>query len=57
VEVDIQCPYCGEATVVVVDEAGGRTIEDCTVCCRPIDVFTTVDADGQPHVAVGRQDA
>lgn len=43
--------------MIVVDEAGGRSVEDCTVCCRPIEVFATVDGDGQPQVEVGRQDA
>ena len=55
-EVEISCPYCGEPTVVSLDEGGGRSVEDCTVCCRPIDVSATVDGDGQPHVHVGRQD-
>ena len=55
-EVEICCPYCGEPTVVDVDEVGGRSVEDCTVCCRPIDVWATVGEDGQPEVDAGRQD-
>lgn len=56
-DVDVQCPYCGEPTAVTPDERGGLSVEDCTVCCRPIDVIATVDEDGMPSVEVRRQDA
>jgi hypothetical protein len=38
VEVQIECPYCGESFATTVDTSQGdvSTIEDCTVCCRPI---------------------
>jgi hypothetical protein len=38
VEVEIECPYCGEVFTSAVDTSQGSssTIEDCTVCCRPI---------------------
>jgi len=38
VEVEIGCPYCGEVFTSAVDtsQGSGSTIEDCTVCCRPI---------------------
>jgi hypothetical protein len=38
VEVEIECPYCGEVFISAVDtsQGSGSTIEDCTVCCRPI---------------------
>jgi hypothetical protein len=38
--VAIQCPYCGERLETCVDvTAGERTyIEDCQVCCRPIEL-------------------
>ena len=55
-ELEVQCPYCGEPTVVTPDEAGGRSVEDCVVCCRPIDVSATFDDDGEVFVSVGRQD-
>lgn len=51
----MQCPYCGEPTVVTPDEAGGRSVEDCVVCCRPIDVVTEFDDDGEAAVRVDRQ--
>jgi hypothetical protein len=44
----IQCPYCGEAFETQVDASAGSTsyIEDCHVCCRPIEIALTVGLDG-----------
>lgn len=44
-ESDILCPYCGETITIFVDESAGaqQYIEDCQVCCRPIEVH--VDAN------------
>ena len=56
-EVEVQCPYCGEPTVVVADEVGGSFVEDCTVCCRPMDVWCGHDDDGELQVQVSRADA
>ena len=55
-ELEVECPYCGEPTVVTPDEVGGRSVEDCVVCCRPIDVVASVDEAGEPSVVVRRQD-
>ena len=35
----VQCPYCGESLETVVDLSCGSTsyIEDCQVCCQPIE--------------------
>ncbi len=37
-EVFIQCPYCGEEISICVDVlyAHQKYVEDCSVCCRPI---------------------
>jgi hypothetical protein len=45
----IQCPYCGESYETVVDLSAGsqRYIEDCAVCCRPIEVTLRVGDDGE----------
>ena len=43
-----ECPYCGEPLELAVDELGGRHqsyVEDCVVCCRPIEVEVVVDED------------
>ena len=38
VETEVECPHCGETWTINVDTSQGdyMTIEDCTVCCRPI---------------------
>jgi hypothetical protein len=38
VEIDVVCPYCGEVFQTMADTTQGNhtTIEDCVVCCRPI---------------------
>lgn len=48
----IDCPYCGEAIEIAIDDSveHQRYIEDCQVCCRPIDIEVTVDPDAGPLV-------
>lgn len=48
--VEVQCPYCGESFETAVDWSAGafRYIEDCHVCCQPIDLAGDVDDDGAP---------
>jgi hypothetical protein len=45
----IHCPYCGEAFETQVDTSAGsqRYVEDCAVCCRPIEVAVQVGEDGE----------
>jgi archaellum component FlaG (FlaF/FlaG flagellin family) len=45
--VEIQCPYCGETIDVIVDGSLEQQsyIEDCSVCCRPIELSVTVMED------------
>lgn len=42
------CPYCGESVALTVDPSVGdqHYIEDCWVCCRPIEVFLKVSSEG-----------
>ncbi|MGH8307993.1 MAG: CPXCG motif-containing cysteine-rich protein [Gammaproteobacteria bacterium] len=56
--VDIQCPYCGETIEIGVDCSVGnqRYIEDCQVCCRPIEMIVTIDEAGIPVVKVLQED-
>jgi Cysteine-rich CPXCG len=46
--VAIQCPYCGEGFESAVDlSAGSFTyVEDCQVCCQPIELAGEVDDAG-----------
>lgn len=45
----IHCPYCGESFESTVDLSAGsqRYVEDCAVCCRPIEIMLRVDAQGE----------
>ena len=44
----IQCPYCGEPFDTPVDASAGSSsyIEDCQICCRPIEISIDVSAQG-----------
>jgi transcription elongation factor Elf1 len=47
VEHYFDCPYCGEQISMVVDTSVHRQtyVEDCEVCCNPIEVSCTVEGD------------
>ncbi len=49
----IGCPYCGEAIEILVDDSQPEQnyVEDCQVCCRPILLDVSVDADGDTVVS------
>jgi hypothetical protein len=55
---DVACPYCGEVITLFVDDSAGEQdyVEDCQVCCRPIEIRVGIDEDGVPTVSVHRQD-
>lgn len=40
VETDIACPHCGELFPLAIDtsQAEQGLVEDCSVCCRPINL-------------------
>jgi hypothetical protein len=40
IDTEIECPYCGESFTISVDTSQGdhSMIEDCTVCCRPMNI-------------------
>jgi hypothetical protein len=46
--VPVQCPYCGERLETRVDLTAGEReyIEDCEVCCRPIEFGIELEEDG-----------
>ena len=56
--IDIACPYCGEWITLLVDDSVGvqHYIEDCQVCCRPIQVSVGVDEAGEPTVSARAED-
>lgn len=46
-EREVDCPYCGEAFTTLLDTSAGdqQYIEDCPVCCQPIEFDLQVTAD------------
>jgi hypothetical protein len=40
IQVDVTCPHCGEVFPLQIDTSQPEQslIEDCTVCCRPINL-------------------
>lgn len=42
------CPYCGERIELVIDTTIPQQeyIEDCPVCCQPMNVLVSVDGAG-----------
>jgi hypothetical protein len=44
----VQCPYCGERFDTLVDPGAGAVsyIEDCQICCQPIEFELQVDGRG-----------
>jgi hypothetical protein len=45
---DVACPYCGEYILVQLDLSAGSQsyVEDCQVCCQPIQMSLRVADDG-----------
>jgi hypothetical protein len=55
----IECPYCGEPFESTIEPEDGSQhyIEDCPVCCRPIEFHVECDAcAGTASVTVRRDD-
>jgi len=45
---NISCPYCGETFEISVDCSAGdqQYVEDCVVCCQPIELDIRADTEG-----------
>ncbi len=45
---DVACPYCGEIITTRLDLSAGTQsyVEDCQVCCQPIQMAVRVADDG-----------
>ncbi len=54
----IACPYCGETIELAIEPgmAEQEFIEDCHVCCRPIQLYLQEDAQGQFTVVPRHED-
>ncbi|MEN8712368.1 MAG: CPXCG motif-containing cysteine-rich protein [Arenicellales bacterium] len=54
----VQCPYCWELIEVLIDSSVNEQayIEDCQVCCRPINFSVVVNESGAFEVNVSHED-
>jgi hypothetical protein len=52
-----QCPYCGETVTALLDCSVPQQnyIEDCQVCCRPINFDVTITVEGSVDVVVSNE--
>lgn len=50
----VSCPYCGESISVLLnpEDVGVNYIEDCQVCCRPIEFSLSEGGMGELVVTV-----
>lgn len=57
-EKSVGCPYCGETIKVLIDSAdlSQQYIEDCQVCCQPINFLISESIDGDLTVNVYSDD-
>lgn len=55
-EASVECPYCGETIVVVVDTSAPEQeyVEDCSVCCRPIELTVRCEDGEVAEIAAER---
>jgi len=46
-EYSFNCPYCFAEITMLLDTSAGsqKYIEDCEVCCRPIEISYSVEND------------
>ena len=53
----ITCPYCRESFSIFIEpssEVGESYIEDCYVCCRPIEIYVASKQDDFMEIRVNR---
>ena len=53
----VHCPYCGEAFETSADCSAGSCfyVEDCQVCCQPIEMELRVNDDGTLRELIARR--
>lgn len=55
----VTCPYCGEELELAVDPGGGSPqeyVEDCEVCCQPMQLTVSWDDEGVAYVRAASDD-
>jgi transcription elongation factor Elf1 len=52
----VHCPFCGEAITLLIDVSAGSQayVEDCEVCCQPMNIVIEVDTDELLSVSANR---
>ena len=47
--ITVNCPYCGATFETLADVSAGdqNYIEDCSICCQPINFYLTIAANGE----------
>lgn len=54
-DIEIECPYCGEHLELSIEpDVFGAMVQDCEVCCNPLQLTITRDRDGDVEVRVER---
>lgn len=58
IEESVACPYCGEIIKVLIDSSDmdQQYIEDCQVCCKPINFLVSENMSGEIAVRVFSED-
>ena len=58
IEHDFACPYCLAPITMLLDPSipRQRYVEDCEVCCRPIEFNVTVELNGSVIVETRHED-
>ncbi len=54
-QTEFQCPYCGELNSLEYSRSEGKSqsfIQDCEVCCRPIEIDIRTEQDGFISVVI-----
>ncbi len=56
IEQNFDCPFCGEPVSVLLDLSVGRQtfVEDCEVCCRPMEITYACEDDAIVEFDAGR---
>lgn len=57
-EKSIECPYCGETIEILIDSSDMEQpyIEDCQVCCKPINILVSEGVNGEFEVSAYSED-
>ncbi len=57
-EQEISCPYCGETIRILLEgtDVAQEYIEDCQVCCRPINFYLSIEVEGDVTLRVAHED-